>query len=109
MSSFKITGLKEFQKKLEKSIDEASGSVSFEELFDHGFMEKHSDFKTIGELLEHHGIQVNSQEEFEALDDDVLDKAITSSSDFGSWSELYKDAAQELIKKRMTEQGFTFK
>lgn len=93
--------------KIQKTIqDEVNGNVSFEELFDLGFMDKNTDFDSFESLLKHYGFVVNSQEDFEAIDEAELDKAIAESSCFSSWREMYESAGQEYVYKKLKNAGF---
>lgn len=97
---------KQFEKIQERIEDEVNGNVSFEELFDLGFMDKNTDFESFEELLKHYGFVVNTQEDFEAIDETSLDKAIAESSCFSSWKEMYESAGQEYVYKKLKDAGF---
>lgn len=97
---------KQFENITSKIEDEVSGNVSFEELFDLGFMDKNTDFSTFQLFLEHFEFDVNSQEEFENLDEGELDNAIQKSSCFTSWKEMYEVAGKEYVYKKLTDAGF---
>ncbi len=79
--SFKIDGLDKLQKQLKqmeknaKELDKTT-SVPFDELFTPSFMRKHSAFTTFDELLAAGNFSVDSQEDFEAIPDDVFDNHI---------------------------------
>lgn len=97
---------KQFEKIQERIEDEVNGNVSFDELFDLGFMDKNTDFESFEALLKHYGFVVNTQEEFEAIDETSLDKAIAESSCFSSWKEMYESAGQEYVYKKLKDAGF---
>ena len=97
---------KQFEKIQERIEDEVNGNVSFEELFDLGFMDKNTDFESFEVLLKRYGFVVNTQEDFEAIDETALDKAIAESSCFSSWKEMYESAGQEYVYKKLKNAGF---
>jgi hypothetical protein len=105
-----MKGIKGFEEQMkvivDKIEDEVNGSVSFEALFDLGFMDKNSDFGTFNELLDHYGFEVNNQEDFEALNEEKLDDAIRKSTCFSSWNEMYEVAATEYVYRKLTNAGF---
>lgn len=102
--------MSDFKKQIEKVIadieSEISGFVSFEDLFDLGFMDKNSDFGTLGEFFEFYNLKVNSMEDFEALDEDLLNDAVEKSTCFSSWDEMYQQAGTEYALKKLKNAGF---
>lgn len=96
-------------KKIESDSNDISGSISSEELFDNGFMDKNTAFSTLKEFLNFHNIIVKSQEEFDALNDTILDNAISKSSDFSTWNEFRTSAFKEIAMKKMTDKGYNVK
>lgn len=87
-------------KAIEKKAKQASGPVSFAELFNSSFMAKYTDFKTFEELLSFGGYVVNSKEDFEAIPDVEFDKLISKKTKFTSWKEMYTRAAKEHIASK---------
>lgn len=102
MSDFK----KQIDKIADKIEDEVSGYVSFEELFNLGFMDKNSKFGTLDGFLKYYGFTVNSIEDFEALDEEKLNNAVIESTCFESWNEMYKQAGTDYVKKKLIDAGF---
>lgn len=96
----------QFEKILNNIEDEINGNVSFEELFNLGFMDKNTDFKDFESFLNHYGFVVNGQEDFEAIDKSELDKVIAKSSCFNSWKEMYESAGKEYAIKKLNNAGF---
>lgn len=98
--SIKLEGFDELDRKLQdlqRRAQRLNGEhrVSFDELFDRGFLRKHTRFTTFAELLEAGGFQVETQEDFEQLDESALDAFIVASTPFASWQELSGAATQE--------------
>lgn len=102
---FEVKGLKEFQKKLDdmaKAAKRLDGStVSFDVLFNKTFMKKYTVFATFDELLDAGGFIVNSQEDFEAIPDDVFDKHIKSYTKFKSWADMLNEASSQYAAKKL--------
>ena len=97
--------LDKFTKKMQKATKDASGQISFDVLFNQGFMKSNSRFKAIDDMFNEEGIEVETKEEFEALDEQVLDKMVRKHTKFNSWEEMLIKAGEEYmgkeIKKRL--------
>ena len=106
MSGIKITGLDKLErqlKQMEKGAKELERTkhVSFSELFTPAFMRKHTSFSSIDELLQTGGFKADSQEAFEAIPDDLLDKHISSTTKFNSWEEMLSEATEQYALKKL--------
>lgn len=99
----------ELLKKMESDSNELSGPISTEELFDNGFMEKNTDFSTLNDFLKYHNIIIKRQEDFDKLDNEILDDAISKSSDFSTWNEFKMEASKEITIKKMRDKGYNVK
>jgi len=90
-------------KQMQKAAKELQNTkqVSFDELFTETFMKKHTDFTSFEELLESGGFEVNSQEDFESIPDDVFDKHIAEHTRFSSWQEMLDSAATEYAARKL--------
>jgi len=102
----KLKGFDELEKKLkqmQKAANELQNTkhVSFDQLFTEAFMKKYTDFSSFEELLEIGGFEVNSQEDFEAIPDDVFDKHIAKHTRFGSWKEMLNSAVTEYAARKL--------
>ncbi|MBR2075933.1 MAG: hypothetical protein IKG65_07495 [Exiguobacterium sp.] len=94
----KIKGLKELQKELKQMADRAESlngqqSVPLGELMTSSFMESHTSYSDFDKWLEGGGFSANSAEEFDAIDENELDKYVASSTKFDSWQDMLGDAA----------------
>jgi hypothetical protein len=76
-------------KSLEKNVHNLEGThtISFDKLFTKIFMEKHTDCSSFDEFLKAGNFVVDSQEDFEAIPDDVWDQFVSHATDFDSWDE----------------------
>lgn len=106
MSGIKITGLDKLErqlKQMEKGVKELerTNHVSFSELFTPTFMIKYTSFSSIDELLQAGGFKADSQEAFEAIPDDLLDKHISTITKFNSWEEMLGEATEQYALKKL--------
>ncbi len=104
--SFKITGLTELQKDLkqmEKAAKELSQTkqVSFDKLFSASFMRKYTSFSSIDEFLNAGGFDAQSQEAFEAIPEEELDKYIANTTNFKNWEDMLGEAGTQYALKKL--------
>lgn len=104
--SLKFDGFDELEKELktlQKKASELEGThdVPLDELFTSDFLKKHSSFSSFDELLSAGNFEVNSQEDFDAIPDDVFDRHIASVTDFDSWESMLGEAASEYTYKQL--------
>ncbi|OPL14335.1 MAG: hypothetical protein AVO34_14300 [Firmicutes bacterium ML8_F2] len=101
----KYDGFKDFGKQLSKAANNSSGNVSFDKLFSEGFMAKHSNLKTIGEMFDKAGITIESEADFEALPEATLNSIVKQYTSFSSWEVMLGKAGEDYmaneIKKRL--------
>lgn len=102
----KIKGLNEFKDKineLERKVDRLSGErqVSFDELFNDGFMKKYTKYNKFSELLDNSGFKVENQDDFKAIPDAEWEKYIISVTKFESWQDMLQIAGAEYYKKQL--------
>jgi len=106
MSGIKITGLDKLEKQLIQMENgakelERTKQVSFEELFTPSFMRKYTSFSSFNELLQSGGFSADSQEEFEAIPDELFDKHIATVTKFDSWQEMLDEATTQYALKKL--------
>lgn len=104
--TFKITGLKEFQKKLEdleRKAEVLNGEhkVPFSELFNSYFMQRYTNFSTMEELIEAGGFKIESAEDFNAIPDQEWDIYIAQTTKFPNWQEMMEKAGTEWAKRQL--------
>lgn len=97
----------ELQRKLrrfQKNLDELSRTtnVSFDDLFTPSFMDKYTNFSSFEGLLTAGGFIVQSQEDFEAIPEDVFDVHISKHTKFKNWKEMLGKAGEEYIARKLT-------
>ncbi len=105
MATFRITGLDQIQKKLErlqKNAEQLDGkhSISFDDLFPAEFMRAHSSFTSMQALLDASPFK---DMEFKDIPDAAWDTYVSQSTRFRSWKDMKaagtkKWAAKKLMK-----------
>lgn len=103
--SVKITGFDEFEKNLsdlQNKVEELAQeqSVSFDVLFDNGFMESHTEFSTFNDLLLAGHYEVHSQEDFESIPQSEFDDFISNHTPFDNWEDMLSSATTEYLTKQ---------
>ncbi len=93
----KFDGFKEFGGKLNKATEEASGTVSFDKLFNKGFMAKYSSLQTIDEMFDKAGITIESEDDFKALLEETLNSIVKQHTNFNSWEQMLGKAGEEYM------------
>ncbi|WP_129723510.1 hypothetical protein [Xylanivirga thermophila] len=96
-------------KELEKKFKKADGHASFNELFNLDFMRKYTDFSSIEDFFEFGGFEVNTQEDYENLLQEELDKIVREKTKFKTWEEMLRCAGKEEMLRRLRMQGFDVK
>ena len=103
---FETSGFDELAKSLSDLSDSVeklseTDSVNFDDLFTSSFMQNHTHFSSIDEFLEAGNFPVNSQEEFESIPDEDLDKYVNSCTDFDCWQDMLDTAGSEYIESQL--------
>ncbi len=100
----KISGfnnLNNFLDELQKKAESISGEVKFDELFNDSFMENNTKFKTIDEFFENSPFAIETQDDFDDIDESELDQYVNENTDFSSWEEMKKAAGTLYAKKKL--------
>ena len=96
-----FNGFKGFGEKLNKATEETSGNVSFDKLFNEGFMAKYSNLQTIDEMFDQAGVTIESEDDFTALPEEKLNSIVKQHTNFGSWKEMLGKASEEYLGSEM--------
>lgn len=102
----KITGLDDLQKHLEKLTNNAESlngmpDVPLDEFLDKSFLQKHTQFSSLTELIENSDFDVQLAEDFKAIPDDDWDQYIGSISKFPDWTSMISSATQSWTAKKL--------
>ncbi len=106
MMSFKVKGLKEFEKelkKLQKNVEKLGGEhqVPLSDLFTLSFMQKFTEFESFDDFLSAGNFKVDSQEDFEAIPDEDMDRHVSETTSFDSWQEMLDTAGEKYLTKKL--------
>ncbi|MBA2874323.1 hypothetical protein [Thermaerobacillus caldiproteolyticus] len=93
--------LQKFFKNLEKKAKDASGKVSFPELFNPDFMTAFTKFKSIDEFFEKSPFDIKSKEDFRNLNESELDNYVKENTRFSSWKEMMNEAGKRYMAKKL--------
>jgi hypothetical protein len=101
---FKITGLDEFQRKLEriaKNAEKLDGThqIPIAELFPPAFMRRHSSLPDFESFARQSGLDFSSQEAVEAIPATEMNSAVRRLTTFGSWDEMRQAAAADWARR----------
>lgn len=102
----KIKGFDEFKKQLQnmkraaQELEETK-TVSFEELFTQTFMTKYTQFSSFDDFLKAGGFFVETQEDFEAIPDEDIDKHVAKTTKFSDWQTMLDTAVSEYTLKKL--------
>lgn len=90
-------------KKMSNALDDLQQTteISFNDLFTTDFMIQYTPCSSMDELLQRGGFNVNCQEDFDAIPDDVFDQYISSMTQFNSWEEMKNEAASQYVAKKL--------
>lgn len=104
--SFKVSGFDELEKQLKKMADGAeelskTEFIPFSELFTPSFMRKCSSFSSFDDFLSAGNFNVDTQEDFEAIPEDLLNTHIASVTSFKSWDDMLQEATNQYISKKL--------
>ena len=106
MLDIKITGLDEFErllKQLERNARSIGGKrlVDLSDLLNPEFLGRHTKFTSLEQLFEESPFQIETQEDFDALDERELDSFIRASTRFRSWQDILDEGANEWAEKKL--------
>lgn len=99
-----MNGIEESIKQLKKlkgnlkNVEEER-HYTMKEVFNDTFMAQHTKFPNISDFLDASGLDFSSQESFQNVNIELLDKFVSENSEFSSWKEM-KSAAGKLITQR---------
>ncbi len=100
MLDFKIHGLDDLQKDLKRLKHNARSigqrrSIDLDHLLSKQFLKRHTKFSSLDQLFDESPFDVETQEDFDALNDQELDDFIRKSTSFPSWQDMLDKAADE--------------
>lgn len=102
-----IKGLGEARRNLDKlksKMEEIDGvnSVPMGELFNPGFISKHTRFQDVDELFKAGCFECETEEQFKAIPQEKMDAFIAKESSFSDWQAMSHEAIGEWLKKQLS-------
>lgn len=97
---FEMSGFDELEKQLKKmekgarELEQTEG-VTFSVLFNESFMKKNTKFNSINDFFKASPFDAETDEDFDAIDENELDKYVESKTKFRSWEEMLNAAIEE--------------
>jgi hypothetical protein len=94
-------------KKLARAAEKLDGEhqVSLDQMFHPLFMLENTSFGSIEEFLEASPFTIKSQEDFDSLDESILDGYVRDKTRFQSWEEMKQAAVHKWMTKRFDEEA----
>jgi hypothetical protein len=102
--SVQIEGFEE----LAEQMDDLSASldvdqdIPMEELFTDGFMATNTEFDSISDFFEGSPWTIESEEDFQSIDEDEFDRYVDKHTGFSSWEAMLSAAAREWLTRQMS-------
>lgn len=78
-------------------------TVPMLDILSNEFMAQNTPFKSLEELMVAGGFDVNSNEEFDLIDEAALNSFVSSNTKFSSFQEMSSIAGEEYFEKRFSE------
>ena len=75
--------------------------VDFADLFDKSFMRKYTNYRTFEKFLQGGKFRIESQQDFEDLPEERMDKHVEKTTRFGSWKEMIDFATDIYARKQL--------
>lgn len=106
MATIEFSGFDELEHRLndlKRRADELDGEneVPFSQLFPESFMQEYTSFSSFDEMLSSGGFNVESQEDFDAIPDDVFDRHVVSTTKFSGWEEMLGEATSQYVAGKL--------
>lgn len=76
-------------------------SIPFNEIFSYNFMHTNTNIDSIDEFFECAGIVIQTQEDFQELEERILDEAVVKFTTFNSWEEMIQLASKEYVNGKL--------
>ncbi len=106
MIDFEIKGFDEFERKsreLQKDVQElASRYPKVSELFLDDFMQENTSYKSIDEMLDASGFEINKQEDLQKIrGDERWNAFVNENTKFENWNEMLLNAYKKYIQRKL--------
>jgi len=93
------SGLDKLQRKLKKL--DGTHNVSYDELFNASFMNRYTQHSTIDEFFVAGGFEFETEEEFEKIPEDKVNKHVQAVTKFNTWQDMFTKAGENWVAKKL--------
>lgn len=94
-------GLQKELSKIGSAANQINGSYQLGDVFTDDFMKKHTNHGSIDNFFNESPFKIETEEDFDNIDEHDLDKYVRSVSSFNSWDELKGTAGEIYIAKKL--------
>ena len=106
MAKFSVTGIDEFEKELKTISNKAEKfgkkkQHSYNKVFNSTFLKKHTKFSSFKKMMEASNFDCSTQEKFDSIPKEDLDKFIQSISRYRSFDNMLKAASEDYLVKEL--------
>lgn len=101
------SGLDKLERKLKKLV--GTHDVPYDELFNSSFMNRYTQHSTINEFFNASGFEFETEEEFEKISEEEVDKYVQAVTNFNNWQEMMIKAGEYLTAKKLRFQFYLSK
>ncbi|PKM74781.1 MAG: hypothetical protein CVU92_04725 [Firmicutes bacterium HGW-Firmicutes-17] len=111
MSNVKVTVLTELCKTLENISKEVEclskqQSIPFDDVITNTFMTENTPYNDFDEFLKGGGFSINSQNDFDSIDQSEFDSFVSSVTNFSGFQEMIDFAGRKYFENRFKNLGF---
>ncbi|WOO36054.1 hypothetical protein R2R35_19990 [Anaerocolumna sp. AGMB13020] len=93
------------REELNNSVDKAKNidgsKVDFEDIFNSEFMKAHTNVSNIDDFFAQGKFNFETDDEFEAIPEDELDKYVSANTNFQSWQEMLDAASFDYLDNEL--------
>lgn len=105
---FKMDGLDDLIKsfdKMEKNAKELDGdhNIPLGDLLNEEFMSKNTKFSSIDDFFDKSPFTVETDEDFDSIDENKLDEYVQENTKFSSWIDMLEDAQELYMESKLLE------
>lgn len=93
-----LNGFDDLNEKLKSA---APGKTRLTDLLNDDFMKENTKFDSLDAFAEASPFNWDTQEDFESIPEDELDKFVDENTDFSSWHEMATEAAKLIVLKNL--------
>lgn len=103
-----IQGSGNFKRSLQKLSDNLRAlgghhDVPVTELFNADFMRRYAKVPTLEALLDAGGFKVETADDFKAIPNEEMDRAVREHTSFATWKEMFEKAGLEHMKRKLMD------